>query len=175
MSAINPASFASPTLGIQAPSGVGPGAVNASRNSGANERRQPQHHSQQPPQESPTHGFGAASQASRGFRQPYSQPFAAEAPSAISQLHGQPNYGFGPPAGFGQTRPNVGYTPGVPTSMDSFGTVGFQQPDFQAMRHRFPTPGSATSLAPSHSQGLSPVSPANDWTGGFQGLSLNGQ
>ncbi|KAB5586073.1 hypothetical protein GE09DRAFT_1210656 [Coniochaeta sp. 2T2.1] len=40
MSAINPASFANPTLGIQAPSGIGPGAVGVGR--GAQERRQNQ-------------------------------------------------------------------------------------------------------------------------------------
>src|SRR5687767_6690795 len=172
MSAINPASFASPTLGIQAPSGVGPGAVNASRNSGTNDRRQTQHQPQQP-QEASAHGFAAAPQAGRGFRQPYSQPFAADANPSTGPMHSQPNYGFGQPGGFGQGRGNGGYTPGGPTNMEGFGAIGFQHPDFQSMRNRFPTPGSATSPAP-HSQGMSPISPANDWTGGFQGLSLNG-
>lgn len=173
MSAINPASFASPTLGIQAPSGVGPGAVNASRNSGTNERRQPQHQSQQP-QETPGHGYAAATQAGRGLRQPYTQPFVAEA-NPPGPLLSQPNYGFGQPGGFGLGRGNnIGYAPGGPTNMEGYGAVAFQQPDFQTMRQRFPTPGSATSPAPPNSQGMSPISPANDWTGGFQGLSLNG-
>lgn len=174
MSAINPASFASPTLGIQAPSGVGPGAVNASRNSGTNERRQPQHQPQQI-QETASHGFAAPPQAgTRGFRQPYNQPSGAEANPSAGAIHNQPNYGFGQPGGFGQGRGSVGYTSGIPTNMEGFGAVGFQHPDFQSMRHRFPTPGSATSQAPPHSQGMSHISPANDWTGGFQGLSLNG-
>lgn len=173
MSAINPASFASPTLGIQAPSGVGPGAVNASRNSGTNERRQPQNQAQQT-QDNPGHSFGAASQGGRGFRQPYNQVFPTDTNVAASQMHGQPNYGFSQPGGFGQGRGNVGYTPGGPTNMEGFGAIGFQHPDFQSLRHRYPTPGSATSPAPPHSQGMSPISPTNDWTGGFQGLSLNG-
>jgi hypothetical protein len=39
MSAVNPASFANPTLGLQAPSGIGPGAVGVGRGMGPSERR----------------------------------------------------------------------------------------------------------------------------------------
>jgi hypothetical protein len=41
MSAINPASFASPSLGLQAPSGIGPGAVGVSRAAQSERRPSP--------------------------------------------------------------------------------------------------------------------------------------
>lgn len=161
MSAINPASFASPTLGIQAPSGVGPGAVNANRNSGAGERRQVQQS-----QVNQTHAFGNGAQGSREFR----QPFASAPAGPPGPVHSQPTYGFSQAGAFGSGRGNVGYVAGMSPNMEGF---SYQQPDFPSMRHRFPTPTSGSSATPPHVQGMSPISPSNDWTGGFQGLSLN--
>lgn len=172
MSAINPASFASPTLGIQAPSGVGPGAVNVGRGSGG-ERRQNQPQPQQlPSQDNQSMAFAQPQQANRGFRQPYAQQAVTDRNAATGLLHNQPNYGFGPPGGFGMNRANPSYPSNVSPNMEGFSTAGFQQPDFQTMRHRFP-PGSVPSPGPSHSQTLSPLSPSSEWTGGLQGLSLN--
>src|ERR1700709_2852474 len=47
MSAINPASFASPSLGLQAPSGIGPGAVGGNRTTQTERRPQPTEQQQQ--------------------------------------------------------------------------------------------------------------------------------
>lgn len=179
MSAINPASFASPTLGIQAPSGVGPGAVSAGR-SGNNERRpnqqhqQPQHQHQQPqPEQQTAGGFVSGSQPARGgFRPAHNQPFGGDRGGA--QAYAGPQYGYGQGSGaFAGMRTSVPYGQSVPQNVEALSAAGLQQlGDFQSLRNRFPTPGSVPSPTP-HSQGFSPISPQNDWNTAFQGLSLN--
>ncbi|CAM1504142.1 Fc.00g017330.m01.CDS01 [Cosmosporella sp. VM-42] len=170
MSAINPASFASPTLGIQAPSGIGPGAVGVGRASGANDRRQ----NQQPQEQHPSGGFGPGSRDARGFRPTINQPYGID--RVIPPASGYPpsGYPYTQYGAFGNVRGNAPYMPGASPNMDGFPGGPFQQPgDFHQMRNnRFPTPHSGPSPAP-HSQGISPVAPQNDWVGSFQGLSLN--
>ncbi|KAH7155307.1 hypothetical protein B0J13DRAFT_618766 [Dactylonectria estremocensis] len=170
MSAINPASFASPTLGIQAPSGIGPGAVGVTRASGGNDRRQnqqPQEQHQPPP------AFTTGSRDGRGFRPTFTQPFGGD--RGHSQPSGYPpsNYPYGQFGAFGNPRTNAPYVPGGSPNVDGFSGGHLQQPgDYQSMRHRFPNPQSGPSPTP-HSQGASPLAPQNDWVGTFQGLSLN--
>ncbi|KAH6990608.1 hypothetical protein BKA56DRAFT_628238 [Ilyonectria sp. MPI-CAGE-AT-0026] len=171
MSAINPASFASPTLGIQAPSGIGPGAVGVTRASGGNDRRQNQQAQEQ--QHQPPPAFTTGSRDGRGFRPNFTQPFGGD--RGPSQPSGYPpsNYPYGQFGAFGNPRSNVPYVPGGSPNMEGFPGGPLQQPgDFQSMRHRFPNPQSGPSPTP-HSQGASPIAPQNDWVGSFQGLSLN--
>jgi cell fate regulator YaaT (PSP1 superfamily) len=175
MSAINPASFASPTLGIQAPSGIGPGAVNANRGAGGNDRRQNQqvHEPHQAP------AFTTGARDGRGYRPAFSQPFGNEnrLQQQQQQASGYPpsNYPSYPQFGspFTNPRTNVGYGPGAIASLEGYpGAAVPQLGEYQSMRQRFPNPQSGPSPAP-HSQATSPLAPQNDWTGGFQGLSLN--
>jgi len=171
MSAINPASFASPTLGIQAPSGVGPGAVGVNRTSSSNERRQnPQHqdHQPQPQQQS----FAMRAQG-RGFPPSMTSPFLSDKNVLPGQPYSGAAYSYsqgGAPGG----APGVSsYAQGMIPNMEGMSSVGFQQlGDFQSMRNRFPTPGSVPSPNP-RSQGVSPLGQQNDWAAAFQGLSLN--
>ncbi|KAG8674919.1 hypothetical protein FPOAC2_00959 [Fusarium poae] len=175
MSAINPASFASPTLGIQAPSGIGPGAVNANRGAGGNDRRQNQqvHEPQQAP------AFTTGARDGRGYRPAFSQPFGNEnrLQQQQQQASGYPpsNYPSYPQFGspFTNPRTNAGYGPGAIASVEGYpGAAVPQLGEYQSMRQRFPNPQSGPSPAP-HSQATSPLAAQNDWVGGFQGLSLN--
>lgn len=165
MSAINPASFASPTLGIQAPSGIGPGAVGVGRGgSGGGERRQNPPQEQQQQQQPQQQSFG------RGFRPAFGQPFAVDRnvpPSAYPQA----NYAYGSGA-FGNARNAGPYAPSLSPGADAFGGAFPQPGDFQALRQRFPGGQPLPGGAP-HSQGISPISPQGDWTAAFQSLSLN--
>ncbi|KAI5462212.1 hypothetical protein BGZ63DRAFT_354295 [Mariannaea sp. PMI_226] len=168
MSAINPASFASPTLGIQAPSGIGPGAVNAGRSSGGNDRRQ-----NPPSQDQHQPSAFAAGARDRGFRPNVSQFFGGD--RGVGQASGYPpsNYPYGQFGAFGNPRANLSYVPGGNISVEGFPGGPLQQPlDFPSMRNRFPNAQSGASPAP-HSQGSSPIAPQNEWVGSFQGLSLN--
>lgn len=166
MSAINPASFASPTLGIQAPSGIGPGAVSAGRSSGANDRRQ-----NQPQPEQQTPGFAPAG---RGFRPPFNQqPFVAERPMPPGSGYPPSNYGYSQPGVFGTSRNTTSYMPGASPGLDGFPGVAYQQPgEFQPMRHRFP-PSQSASSPTHHAQGVPSMTSQPEWTNAFQGLSLN--
>jgi hypothetical protein len=175
MSAINPASFASPTLGIQAPSGVGPGAVGVGRSSANNERRQNQQQQQQQQpvqaQEPSQQSFAARAQAGRGFQSGFTQPYPSDRMTQMGNAYPAPNYGFGQAGAFGTTRATAQLGQGLSPSAEGFTTAGFQQlGEIPSMRQRFAP--SQSSPNP-HSQGMSPISPQNDWTGAFQGLSLN--
>lgn len=183
MSAINPASFASPTLGIQAPSGVGPGAVNQGRASTTGDRRGNHHHeppqqqqAQPPPPLHPTqtispgpHGRGMRG---GGFNQ---QPMGMDRHVSPVSASGFPNsnYAFGPAAAYGNPRqPQGPYPAGIPPAMDGV-PGGFQHPgDFHALHGRF-HPGQVEGGPPHHLQRGSPISPQGDWNAAFQGLSLN--
>jgi hypothetical protein len=169
MSAINPASFASPALGLQAPSGIGPGAVGVGRGqSGNTERRQPQpQETQQPASYTPT------GQGGRGFQSSFNQNFSPERPVVPASGYPQPNYPYSSYPGFGGAqRPsnNMPYAPGMLPSMDSYPS-GFTQPgEFGPGRNRFPN--GPAGAAP-HDQAISPINAQGDWVGSFQGLSLN--
>lgn len=155
MSAINPASFASPTLGIQAPSGIGPGAVGVGRASGS-ERRQ----AQQPSQEQQPSSLG------RGFRPAFVQPFAGD------RSYPQNNYAYVGGV-FGNSRAAVApYAPSLSPGTDGFSNAFGQSGDYQSLRQRFSGEQSLSNIAP-HSTGASPMAPQTDWAAAFQGLSLN--
>lgn len=168
MSAINPASFASPTLGIQAPSGIGPGAVGVNRAGGGNDRRQNQQVQEQQPPPLATSGQG-----NRGYRPTFGQPFAGERHTPPASGYPPTDYAYGQFGAFGNVRNAVSYIPGASPNAEAFPSGSYQQPsDFQSMRSRFPNAHSGPSPNP-RSQGLSPISPQNDWASSFQGLSLN--
>ncbi|KAF4635726.1 hypothetical protein G7Y89_g2377 [Cudoniella acicularis] len=165
MSAINPASFASPSLGLQAPSGIGPGAVGVSRST-QSERRAPQ--TEQPAFVNP--------QANRNYQGAFAQPFnAALERGAIPPATFQPAgyaYGYSP---FSAAPRNVAVSPSGYVPLDAFG--GFPAPtDYQGLPARFPSPHGST---PAHdtgdygrqSNGIS--TPSEAWINNFQGLSMN--
>jgi hypothetical protein len=167
MSAINPASFASPSLGLQAPSGIGPGAVGVSR--GAQAERRPQ---------SEQSSFGVSQSGQRGYPgafppQPFTSPIdRGTIPPTAFQPSGY-TYGYSP---FGAAPRNVGVSPGGYVPMiDPF--AGFPtSADFQGLPARFPSPHASP---PNHdgseygrqSSGLG--TPNDTWIGAFQGLSMN--
>lgn len=167
MSAINPASFASPTLGIQAPSGVGPGAVGAGRSSSGGERRQTHQ-----AQEQQSGAYVQGPQAARGFRAPFPQSFGGERPAATASGFLAANYAYGVGGVFANPRASASYAPSLLPGLEGFSHNGYHQAgDFQSMRQRWQASQGVSSPGP-HSQGISPL-PQNDWTANFQGLSLN--
>ncbi|KAJ2987824.1 hypothetical protein NUW58_g4298 [Xylaria curta] len=85
MSAINPASFASPTLGLQAPSGVGPGAVGLGRAGGSNnaDRRANQAQESQG-------AFANANPTGRSFQPTFSAPFNSADSRVSRENRGSP-------------------------------------------------------------------------------------
>ncbi|OAA60629.1 PSP1 domain protein [Cordyceps fumosorosea ARSEF 2679] len=180
MSAINPASFASPTLGIQAPSGVGPGAVNQGRASTAGDRRgnTHQHDQQQLPPVHPTQAISPGPQG-RGLR---AGPGGYNQPPMGMDRHVSPvsatgfpnsNYAFGPTGAFGNARPPQGPYHVSPSPGMEGVPAGFQHPgDFQTSQRRF-QPGQPEGAPPHHLQRGSPISSQGDWATAFQGLSLN--
>ncbi|ORY64434.1 uncharacterized protein BCR38DRAFT_458112 [Pseudomassariella vexata] len=173
MSAINPASFASPTLGLQAPSGIGPGAVGLGRGGGAastnTERRQNQQ--DQPPT------FAGGNSASRPFQSTFNQPFTSERSGVPNSAYPPAAYpysgygAFGSGGGGGAARGGaLPYAPGMIPGMDGYPSSFSQAGDYQAMRNRFPSPHTASST---QDPANSAVPGQNEWVGAFQGLSLN--
>lgn len=168
MSAINPASFASPTLGLQAPSGIGPGAVGIGRGSnntaGNAERRLGQQQEPQAPYSGANNG--------RSYQPPFGQGYGAE--RSIAATNAYPPTGF-PISGYGafglNPRTNASpYATGMMPGIDAYGGGFSQGSDFSSIRARYPSPHD-TSDPPDSA--LPPVSGQNDWTGAFQSLSLN--
>ncbi|CRK14573.1 hypothetical protein BN1708_011160, partial [Verticillium longisporum] len=174
MSAINPASFASPTLGIQAPSGIGPGAVGIQRAAQNPERRQ-----QQPPapQQQQQHeqqhaSFTGANPAARGLPNTFSPSVGGDRglPAPGSGYGQVPQSGY-PYAHLGAVgnanrQTNMPYSAGVMPSLD---TYSYPQSGDYAMRGRFQTPPQGSA---SHDSSISTLTPTGDWPA-FQGLSLN--
>ena len=167
MSAINPASFASPSLGLQAPSGIGPGAVGVSRPT-QNERR--------PPPEQPSYGVPPA--AGRGFQGTFAQPFTSSLdrqtmPPTAFQPSGY-TYGYSP---FATAPRNVAVSPSgyVPGMIDPF--AGYTPTaDYQGLPARFPSPHSSTPNHDSSEYGRQSSgipTPSAEWISSFQGLSMN--
>lgn len=165
MSAINPASFATPTLGLQAPSGVGPGAVGHRTSGPSNvERRSNQGQESQG-------AFSGGNQSGRSFQPTFNQPFSAVDRSPV------PSSGY-PPSGlpysaygaFGGT-PRAGpYMPGMMQTMDAYAGGFPQGGDFPPpMRTRFPNPHPTSP----RDQNAPNTTGQSDWVGAFQGLSLN--
>ncbi|TVY17704.1 Uncharacterized protein LARI1_G003234 [Lachnellula arida] len=161
MSAINPASFASPSLGLQAPSGIGPGAVGVSRTA-QSERRPPQ----------PEQPAYAAPQAGRGYQGVFAQPFTPSVdrgtmPPTAFQPSGY-TYGYSP---FNAAPRNVGVSPGyVPA--DTFGAFAATS-DYQSVPARYPSPHGATPTHDGADYGRNGLSTPNEaWINNFQGLSM---
>lgn len=164
MSAINPASFASPSLGLQPPSGVGPGAVGVTRPT-QNERR-----TQQPEQST-----YAAPQPSQGYPPAFRQTFTAPVDrGAMLPAAFQPSgyaFGYSP---FAVAPRGVTVSPGGYAPVDSFAAFA-APPEYQGLPARFPSPHGP---APGHEsndynrQGNG-ISAQNDWISSFQGLSMN--
>jgi hypothetical protein len=165
MSAINPASFASPTLGLQAPSGIGPGAVGVGRGSTAPERRQNQQQESQP-------AYNSAAQTSRGFPGTFTQPFNSDRAVVPTPTYPASAYPYNPYSAFGTAvrTGTVGYGSGMMPSMDNYQPGFSQGTDYQASRGRFPTPQSG---GVKEDQGVSPLAAQTEWVGAFQSLSLN--
>jgi len=164
MSAINPASFASQPLGLQAPSGIGPGAVGVGRSGPSNTERRPNQ-----PQEQAPATFTTTSQPPRPFSGGSSQPFGGERGTTAGAQY--PSFSYGPYAAFGNVprAPGPNYSPGLMQGPESYSAFP-QGSDYQNMRGRFPTP--QTGSGP-HDQAVSPLAAQGDWVGAFQGLSLN--
>ncbi|KAH7117225.1 hypothetical protein B0J13DRAFT_203211 [Dactylonectria estremocensis] len=169
MSAINPASFPSRTLVIQAPSGIGSGAVAVARASGGKDRRQnqqPQEHHQ------PVPAFPTGSRDGSEFRPNFNQLFGGGCGPSQPSGYTPSNYIYRQFGAFGNPRSSAPYVPRGSPNVDGFAGRALQQPgDLQSMRHRFSNPQSRPSPMP-YSQGASPISPQNHWLGSFQGLSL---
>jgi hypothetical protein len=159
MSAINPASFASPSLGLQAPSGIGPGAVGVSR--AVQSERRPQ------PTEQPTYG---APQAGRGYQGGFSSPFASaldRGPMSTTAFQASTyTYGYSP---FAAAPRNV-VSPGGFVQMDPFAAYA-QTTDYQSMPNRFPSP----HVTPTQDQmefGRNGQAQNDTWINNFHGLSM---
>jgi hypothetical protein len=164
MSAINPASFASPSLGLQAPSGIGPGAVGVTRS--AQSERRPQADAFSP----------TVSQSSRGYSGSFSQQYSSSIDrGTMPPTAFQPSaytYGYSP---FGAAPRNVGVSPGgyVPL-IDPY--AGFSpSADYQGLPARFPSPhGSGPNDSGEYGRQSSGLgTPNENWIGAFQGLSMN--
>lgn len=159
MSAINPASFASPSLGLQAPSGIGPGAIGVSRT--PTERR-PQ------PTEQPSCLPG-----SRGYQGPFPQPFVPnlDRGSVPPTAYQPPTYTYGFPASPFNVGPRA--SPFVP--VDQYG--GFSsQVGYQGLPPRYPSPNEMTSThdASEYGRNSGNIPASNEgWVNSFQGLSMN--
>lgn len=160
MSAINPASFASPSLGLQAPSGIGPGAVGVSRNT-QTERRAPQ----------PEQPAYAAPQAGRGYQGAFAQSYTSALDrTAMPPTTFQPSgytYGY---SQFAAAPRNVGLGPSGYGPVDTFGAFAASA-DYQG---RYPSPHGTTPTLDGdygrQSNGL--PTPNEAWINNFQGLSM---
>lgn len=162
MSAINPASFASPSLALQTPSGIGPGAVGVGRGAPGTERRQNQQQEQQ------QSTFPSSTSTSRPFQGAFVSPFGNERATAPFS---QPSYPYNY-SGFGNVPRPIGtsYTSTAATpTMESYPTT-FPGGDYQLRSRAFPPPQSGT---PQQEPPVSPLTTQGDWAGSFQSLSLN--
>ncbi|KAI0479283.1 hypothetical protein GGR56DRAFT_665089 [Xylariaceae sp. FL0804] len=166
MSAINPASFASPTLGLQAPSGIGPGAVGTVRGGGASnaERRANQTHEAQG-------AFSASHAAGRGFQPSFNQPFrAADRPPVTASAYPPSGFPYSAYGAYGGAPRAGAYMPGI-VPVDAYAAAFPQSGEFPStMRARYPSPHGAPSP---HDQPVSSMPGQSEWVGAFQGLSLN--
>lgn len=170
MSAINPASFASPTLGLQAPSGIGPGAVGLGRGGGGgngpahNERRPNQQQEQQA-------SFAGGGAGARSFQPAFSQPFGPERSMAANNSYPASAYPYSAYGAFSPAGRSgaMGYSAMV-AGMDPYGGAFPSSTDYQSMQARFPSPHGT----PSGQDAKSPAAGASsEWLNNFQSLSLN--
>ncbi|KAI1816400.1 hypothetical protein GGS20DRAFT_230790 [Poronia punctata] len=168
MSAINPASFASPTLGLQAPSGVGPGVVGVGRASGANSADRRGNQGQEPQGAV----FAGANPPGRPFQPAFNSPYsAAERPPTGSSAYPTGAFPYSAYGAYGSAGRGTGYNmPSMIQTVDAYGAAFPQNADFPpSMRTRFTNPHEA----PSHDQTQPNLAAQNEWAAAFQGLSLN--
>ena len=163
MSAINPASFASPTLGLQAPSGVGPGAV-VGRGAATTTRRQDSQHESQS-------AYPGSGQAGRGAQPSFAPSFNADRAVAPGSNYQVNNYPYNPYGAFANgARTGAMQYPGMMQGLDAFAGAFPQGADY-AGRGRYPSP--QPGAGSQHDQAVSALGPQADLLGSFQGLSLN--
>jgi hypothetical protein len=166
MSAINPASFASPSLGLQAPSGIGPGAVGVSSRPAQVERRAQQQ--EQPP-------YNSLPQTNRGYQSGPVGNFSNANDRGHLQSSGfqQSNFAYGYSTFAAAPRSAAvtlgGYVPNLLPQIDPFSTFA-APPDFQSMPARFPSPRETGEFG---RQGGGHPAANDSWMNSFQGLSLN--
>lgn len=165
MSAINPASFANPGLGLQAPSGVGPGAV-VPRSSTTPGRRQDAQQDNQVP-------YAGPNQAGRSSQPSFQMPYAADRTINVGPGYQFANYQYNPYANFGNSARGGAMpygAPGLMQSPDPYANAFPQTGDY-ATRNRFPTPQSNPGAQ--HEPAVPGLGGQTDWSAAFQGLSLN--
>lgn len=174
MSAINPASFANPTLGLQAPSGVGPGAIGVGR--GSQERRQSTTATADQGAAFPSQAQNAGQRVIRPSNSQTSFNEQAVASQAAYGISPPPYPAYNPYNPFGAApRPGaVPYLQNMMQPMDPFQSGYGQASDYQMGRGRYHLNPAGNGL---HDQSTSPVSMGSqtDWANAFQGLSLNGR
>jgi len=163
MSAINPASFASPTLGLQAPSGVGPGAV-VNRSTASARRQEPQQESQP--------AYSGSNQTGRGAQSSFANRFNADRAVVPGTNYAGANYPYNPYGAFGNAARAgaMAYSPGVMQGLEQYAGAFPQTADYAA-RGRYPSPQSAAGSI--QVPALSSHGAQADLLGSFQGLSLN--
>jgi hypothetical protein len=154
MSAINPASFVTPTAGLQPPGSVGPAGMSFGQEVPAERRRQ---------HEFPGYGHGqpgpqAAADVGRDIgqaRSPYADPY-----QAFGQAGRQPGLGL------------TGFAPGLQQQADPFSSYPSNYGgimDSNVGEYGTQNQAGAGALRQTH-----PTHPTHgDWVNNFQGLSLN--
>ncbi|KAI9739368.1 MAG: hypothetical protein M1818_005056 [Claussenomyces sp. TS43310] len=169
MSAINPASFASPNLGLQVPSGIGPGAVGINRSAQVDRRSQPleQGHYNSTAQEGRSYiGVGGTynSATNRGQMSP-----------ASFQQHGI-SYGYSP---FTAARTSGvskdDYATNTTPHVDPFAAYS-NAPEYPSLTARFASSqsGEASQDHSTYTRQASGISAGSDaWINTMQTLSLN--
>ncbi|KAJ3569447.1 hypothetical protein NPX13_g6083 [Xylaria arbuscula] len=168
MSAINPASFASPTLGLQAPSGVGPGAVGLTRAGGSNTTDRRANQTQEPQAT-----FANANPSGRSFQPSFTTPFnATDRPAAGGAAFPPTGFPYSAYGTYSGAPRAATYMPGMMQTMDAAYNAGFSQNgEFPpTMRARFSSPHEAPT---SHESVQPSLANQAEWVGAFQGLSLN--
>lgn len=162
MSAINPASFATPTAGLQPPSGVGPGALRLGRASPSDRRQQQQEYL----------GYGglSTSRISHGsFAQPVdtnagiSTPRSANLANLYNQPYQQSSQGVRQPIlSMGE------YLQGEQPQIDPLSTIN--PANYGVVDSRLSEYGVNIGQGENGMRRVHPV--GTDWMNNFQGLSL---
>ena len=162
MSAINPASFATPSAGLQPPSGIGPGALRVGRASPSERRQQQQEH--------PAYnGFGAPRTSPGSFGQPFDRNAGLSTPRTTDMAHvyNQPYQQFG--QGARQPVLSMGeYLQSDQPQMNplsTFNPANYGTVDSGLSEYTNSVGQNANGL-----RGMHPM--CTDWVGNFQGLSL---
>ncbi|KAI9813322.1 MAG: hypothetical protein M1832_006337, partial [Thelocarpon impressellum] len=162
MSAINPASFASPSAGLQAPSGIGPGALGVGADGLADHGRK-QHDVQQL--------YGGLGHT-RAFQPSFAGPHDGGQDGGPLHLAGLPTpyaYAFQP---YGQRQPpsNVAEYGQAPLSQGSDGPTDFRPVDFGGFRQD--QPRGPNSHLDGNGDRRSHLTGDEGLTSSFQGLAL---